>query len=224
MYCSEHSSSRSLKKYTLLKKKKERKKITVIIGMSQSFQYSRLIFSSPSPVYLLPSALGQVLLGGQRADGADPRFSHAFDPQHHPAELLPLWHHPVELLEAGAHLRLHQYTHRERKRERGGMQEWLLKVSVTSLCTIDKRTVCSFIWALDNENGTLCNLNILWHYVQLIISLPHFIICVFVSSSFIFFFFCCCCSVIPWRSLKTLSDQFSTAIIKMPKGSFSCLQ
>lgn len=43
-----------------------------------------------SVYYLLPPTLGQVLLGSQRADGADPRLSHAFDPQHHPAELLPL--------------------------------------------------------------------------------------------------------------------------------------
>ncbi len=57
--------------------------------------------------HLLPPTLGQVLLGRQRADGPDPRLSHALDPQHHPAELLALWHHAVKLLEAGADLRLH---------------------------------------------------------------------------------------------------------------------
>ena len=40
--------------------------------------------------HLLPLAPGQVLLGCKRADGADPRLGHAFNPQHHPAELLPL--------------------------------------------------------------------------------------------------------------------------------------
>lgn len=30
--------------------------------------------------HLLSSAPGQVLLGSQRADGADPRLGHAFDP------------------------------------------------------------------------------------------------------------------------------------------------
>ena len=40
--------------------------------------------------HLLSSTPGQVLLASQRADGADPWLSHAFDPQHHPAELLAL--------------------------------------------------------------------------------------------------------------------------------------
>lgn len=57
--------------------------------------------------HLLPPTPAQVLLAGQRADGADPRLGHAFDPQHHPAELLALRHHAVELLEAGPDLRLH---------------------------------------------------------------------------------------------------------------------
>lgn len=46
-----------------------------------------IVFTGP---HLLPPTPGQVLLASQRADGADPRLSHAFDPQHHPAELLAL--------------------------------------------------------------------------------------------------------------------------------------
>lgn len=68
-------------------------------------------FSSVLVCYLLSLTLGQVLLGGQWADGADPRLSHAFDPQHHPAELLPLWHHPVKLLKTCPNLCLHAQTH-----------------------------------------------------------------------------------------------------------------
>lgn len=62
--------------------------------------------------HLLPPPLGcQVLLGGQRADGADPRLGHAFDPQHHPAKLLALRHHPVKLLKTGPDLCLHNTGH-----------------------------------------------------------------------------------------------------------------
>lgn len=63
-----------------------------------------------SPTHLLPPAVAQVLLGGQRADGVDPRLSHALDPQHHPAELLALRHHAVQLLESGPDLRLQTQT------------------------------------------------------------------------------------------------------------------
>lgn len=82
--------------------------------------------------HLLPPTPAQVLLAGQRADGADPRLGHAFDPQHHPAELLALRHHAVELLEAGPDLRLHT----------GTQSVWHRTVSVCTL--LHYRTVCSF--------------------------------------------------------------------------------
>lgn len=80
--------------------------------------------------YLLPPTLGQILLGSQRADGADPRLSHTFDPQHHPAELLPLGHHPVKLLKTGPDLRLPI-----QKQERSVVQSvWRPIICVHTIC------------------------------------------------------------------------------------------